>query len=100
MIWLSSDENFPDWLIEGLMPAYFTIAGALWNRLMSPISETICRAEDVPDAGDGEDERLDLLDALAYLRLHLLGLPFDEVNLVYEQLYLERQGGSRHPHPA
>lgn len=32
------------------------------------------RAEDVPDAGDGEDERLDLLDALAYLRLHLLGL--------------------------
>lgn len=32
------------------------------------------RAKDVPDAGDGEDERLDLLDALAYLRLHLLGL--------------------------
>ena len=32
----------------------------------------------------------DLLDALAYLRLHLLGLPFDEVNLVYEQLDLER----------
>lgn len=39
---LSSEENLPDWLIEGLIPAYFTMEEALRKRRTSPISDTIC----------------------------------------------------------
>ena len=53
------------------------------------------RAERVPDARYGEDERLDLLDARPYPGLDLGCLALYEVDLVYEQLDLEGEGRRR-----
>ena len=51
VMWFSSEENLPDWLIEGLIPAYFTIEEALRKRRTSPISDTICAPSACPMPG-------------------------------------------------